>query len=702
MARIGTVEGLRGLFSARTSFLLRPRPDDGTAVVARKIPATARRDDIQGLRAIGVFLVAVYHIWVGRVSGGVDVFFIVSGYLLIGSLGRQAESTHRVDLVVFATRLARRLLPASLSVIAIIAISAPFWLPKMRWETVIHQLAASAVYVENWYLAEAAIDYLARDQVGSPLQHYWALSAQVQSLLILAAGLAAFTLIRRRPSRTDILAFLMSVFALSLAYSIYSTATNQTFAYFDTFARIWEFALGGITALLLPKIKLTPMQRTIGGWVGLAAILSCGILLEVSTVFPGYAALWPTLAAAAILVCGDGPPLRFGVARLLGARPLTWLGGISYSLYLWHWPILVFYLTLSYQTSAGVVGGIVVMLVSVLLSYLTTQFVEARFSTPRQGERKLRTVFGTAGALAAIGAVLSIWNAQAGRLMAEERLRIADVEHYPGAAAITGHAVFSSDIPVNPGPMTARWDDADVYRQGCHQSLPGDTLLSCSFGPKDATHVLALVGGSHSVHWLPALQSALGRYPDWRIVTYTKSSCVLSSRPTSEAPEYQRACTRWNERLMARLVTDKPDLVFTTSTRVVDGIEETPVGYREQWQTLAAAGLHIIAVRDTPWFGFDIPECVEINGRFSPKCAVQRDRVLSPVSPTSAVPPDDHLHFLDFTDFFCTGQTCPPVIGNVLVYYDKHHVTATYMRTLSTELRTQLAPFIDGASLAQK
>jgi len=656
----------------------------------------ARRDDIQGLRAIGVMLVAVYHIWIGRVSGGVDVFFIVSGYLVIGSLARQAEAGHAVDLVLVATRLARRLLPASLLVIAVIALSAPFWLPRMRWETVIDQLAASSAYVENWYLANAAIDYLARDQVGSPLQHYWALSAQVQSLLILAVGLAVFTFIRRRPSRVSLLAFLTGTFALSLAYSVYATWRNQAFAYYDTFARIWEFALGGVVSRLLPNIKLTSIQRTIGGWIGLLAILSCGILLEVSTVFPGYAALWPTLAAAAILVCGDGPPLRFGVARLLGARPLKWLGNISYSLYLWHWPILVLYLTLSYQTSAGIVGGTGVLLVSILLSHVTTQLIEPRFSAGK--DRPLPTAIAATGALAAIATGLLIWNGQVSRMMNEERLRVADAAHYPGAAAINEPFPLSSEIPVHPGPLTARWDDADVYRLGCHQTLLGTSLLRCVFGPADAPHVLALVGGSHSVHWLPALQRVFSRYPGWKIVTYTKSSCVLSAQEMSESPEYRQACAKWQEQLMKRLLSEKPDLVFTTSTRVVGGIEDTPAGFRQQWQRLTRAGIQVVAMRDTPWFGFDVPECVEINGRFSPKCVVKRDLVLSRSSPASALPPGEKLHFLDFTDFFCTSEACPPVIGNVLVYYDRHHVTATYMRTLSDELGRQLAPIIRDAA----
>ncbi|MDK1493409.1 acyltransferase family protein [Sinorhizobium sp. 7-81] len=695
----GSTKRFRG--SADAALASRPHYHARKLIAEPNIRA-AQRDDIQGLRAIGVLLVAIYHIWIGRVSGGVDVFFIVSGYLLIGSLAQQAEAKHRVHLILFATKLARRLLPASFLVLAVIAMSAPFWLPRMRWQTGMHQIMASSLYIENWFLAAAAIDYLARDEVGSPVQHYWAMSAQVQCLLILAAGVAVFTSIRRRPSRADLLAFLTSVFALSLAYSIYSTSRNQAFAYYDTFARIWEFALGGISRLLLPGINLSPMQRTIGGWIGFAAILSCGILLEISTVFPGYAALWPTLAAAAILVSGDGPPLRFGVARLLAARPLVWLGGISYGLYLWHWPILVFYLTCSYQTSAGPIEGMVVLFVSIVLSYFTTRLVEARFRGRKNDGRPLQTAFGAIVALAVIAAGLFVWRVEAGQNMTEEQLRVADAERYPGAA-IEGLAAGSSDIPVHPGPMTVKWDDADAYRDGCHQSLQGTALLSCSYGPREANHTLALVGGSHSVHWLPALQGVLQRYPDWKIVTYTKSSCALSSQETSEAPAHRDACTKWNELLMERLLSTKPDLVFTTSTRVVDGIEEVPAGYQRQWEKLAAAGIPVVAMRDTPWFGFDVPECVEINGRFSPKCAVQRELVLAPISPARAVSFEENLHFLDFSDYFCTAEMCPAVIGNVQVYYDKHHVTATYMRTLSEELARQLVPiFQDAKPLALK
>jgi len=653
-----------------------------------------RRGDIQGLRAIGALLVAVYHIWIGRVSGGVDVFFVVSGYLLIGSLGRQAIAGRPINLFHFATRLARRLLPASFLVIALLAVSAPFWLPETRWLTTSYQLAASTLYVENWFLAFAAIDYLERSNVGSPVQHYWAMSAQVQALLILATCLALLTLVHRRSSKGTVLAFLGTIGALSLAYSIYTTDRDQAFAYFDTFARIWEFALGGIVALALPHLKAGALLRTIGGWVGLALVVSCGIVLEVSTVFPGYAALWPTLGAAAILICGEGPPPRFGVGRLLAARPFVWIGDISYSLYLWHWPVLVAYLTLRGDGTPDLAEGLAILALSMVLAYAATRLVETPLTARKGDERPWRTVFGTAGAVSAIAACLFVWKLEIEQGMSSEQQRIADTARYPGAAVMSGAAAAPGGIPVHPGPFTAKWDNAEVYRQGCHQTLYGDELLSCSFGPENAPNLLAIVGGSHSVHWLPALRAVLKDRPDWRIVTYTKSSCLMSTELVTKENSYRDSCRRWNERLMARLLADRPALVFTISTRVIAGIEEIPIGYQEQWQRLLAAGIGVVAVRDTPWFGFDVPDCVAIHGPTSPRCTKDRTALPRKMTAALSIPESPRLHLLDLTDRFCNDAACLPVIGNVMVYYDSSHVTATYMRTLSAPLEDQLWPLL--------
>ena len=654
---------------------------------------TVRRDDIQGLRAIGALLVAIYHIWVGRVSGGVDVFFLVSGYLLIGSLGRQAMAGRPIRLFGFAATLARRLLPASYAVIAAVLLSSPFWLPKMRWTLTIEQVAMSTLYVENWYLGVSAVDYLKRDEIGSPLQHYWAMSAQVQALLLCAAALALFSRCRPVPRQGEVIGLLVAVFALSLGYSVIATAHNQAFAYYDTFARIWEFALGGVVALAIPFVRLGERARRIGGWLGLAAILACGVLLEVSTVFPGYAALWPTLAAAAILVCGSGTPVRHGVGALLEWRPLVWLGNNSYGLYLWHWPVLVAYLTLSYRTTADAVGGCAVLLISVILAWATTHWIEEAFTRARSDVRPWRTMVGVAIAVAAIGAGTIAWKVQLKRLTAAERMLVATSADYPGAHALVAGYRSAPARPVHPGPITARSDRADVYADGCHQTLDGEDLATCTYGRGDAPQVIALVGGSHSAHWLPALQDVVAADPRWKVVTYTKSSCLMSAHHASEDPSYAQACARWNAKLIARLISSKPDIVFTTATRAIDGFERVPSGFEAQWRRLTAHGIAVAAVRDTPWFGFNVPECVEINGPASLRCAKPRS-VLNARNPARALPPQPGLLLLDLTRFFCPRRLCLPVIGNIQVISDKHHITATYMHSLSGELARQLAPLM--------
>ena len=492
------------------------------------------------------------------------------------------------------------------------------------------------------------------------------------------------------------MALLGLIVLASLGYSVVATAHNQAFAYYDTFARIWEFALGGLTALALPLIRLGDVARRIGGWVALAAILSCGILLEVSTVFPGYAALWPTLAAAAILVCGQGAPLRWSASALLAWRPFVALGNISYGLYLWHWPLLVAYLTLAYRTHASAIGGIAVLGLSILLAWATTRWVEGPVIRTRAQARPWRTVVATAVAVAMLGAATVGWKLYLDRLRRAEKARVVTAAEYPGARAmLAGHGPVAVR-PVHPGPITARSDRAAVYADGCHQTLAGEDLLSCSYGRADAPRTIALVGGSHSAHWLPALQAIVAADPRWKVVTYTKSSCLMAAHHASEDPTYAESCRRWNARLTRRLIESRPDIVFTTATRDIDGFERVPAGFHDQWRRLSAAGLAIAAVRDNPWFGFNVPECVEINGPAGAACTKPRS-VLSATNPAAGLPPLPGVRLIDLTSMFCTAQSCAPVIGNIQVISDKHHVTTAYMRSLSTELRRQMRPLLDRA-----
>ena len=309
------------------------------------------RPEVQGLRALAVLMVVAYHVWLGRVSGGVDIFLLISAFLLTLSFVRKAESGQSFRLLAHWLHLFKRLLPAA--VVVILGVLAGTWLilPQGRWPQVLDQAWASLFYHQNWLLADLSVDYYAQDHAGaSPLQHFWSLSIQGQVFilwpLIFAGAAALLDSLSRIPGlekvtyRSLLAVVFGAVFVLSLAYSIDQTATNQAYAYFDTRARLWEFALGSLLALGLPYLKPGRVLRVLLGWAGLAGMVSCGLLLTVDRSFPGYVALWPTLSAAAIIAAGQSGS-RFGVDRLLSSRPAVALGDNSYALYLWHWPVLV-------------------------------------------------------------------------------------------------------------------------------------------------------------------------------------------------------------------------------------------------------------------------------------------------------------------------------------------------------------------------
>jgi len=663
-----------------------------------RIAATGHyREDIQGLRAVAALLVAVYHIWMGRVSGGVDVFFVVSGYLMTRSLLGGLERTGQVEPLAFWAGLARRLLPAALVVLTAIVVAGLLWLPQVHWERTIKEVVASTLYLENWYLAWKQVDYLDRDGFVSPLQHFWALSLQGQIYVAWPLLLAGAALVARRAGRVardGVLALALAVFSLSLVYSIVTTAVRQPFAYFDTLARCWEFALGAAVASLGARAALPARWRAAAGWVGLAAILSCGLLLPVARAFPGYAALWPTVAGVLILLAAPEPN-RWGADRLLAARPLAALGDASYAIYLWHWPIFVFYRVLTGETTAGIVDGIAIIAISVALALLTTRVAERPL---RRSAALVAQPIRTFG-VAALGVVLVMgltgtWGlvyANASRGVQPEVP--LDDPHYPGAAALEGdlRAALSPSAPVLPAPLAIRQDLPRVYRDGCQASERREAPLSCTYGDPRGRPTIALVGGSHSTQWLPALRR-IAEAHGWRIVTYLKDMCRLDSAParTNTGQPYP-GCDRWRARVMRELQALRPDAVFTTATYAGEGRETVPAGFLPMWRQLERSGILVLAIRDTPYPGFNVPECVEVHGPTAARCGRRARDVLEPSNPARRLAPAfDRVRLLEMTRYFCPGERCPAVIGNLVVYRDDNHVSRAYMRTLAPMLEGEL------------
>uniref|UniRef100_UPI0020A6305E acyltransferase family protein n=1 Tax=Arthrobacter sp. H41 TaxID=1312978 RepID=UPI0020A6305E len=353
---------------------------NGPASAASPTPADRRfRPEVQGLRALAVLMVVIYHVWLGRVSGGVDIFLLLSAFLLTISFTRKIESGRPLRLLAYWLGLFKRLLPGVVVVLLAVLGATALLVPSSRWPGILDQTWASLLYVQNWELAGNAVNYYALDNsAASPLQHFWSLSIQGQVFLLwplIFAGSALAARALGRPVRTALIAVFGMVFLSSLAFSVGQTATDQAAAYFDTRARLWEFALGSLVALALPYLRASVPVRVVLGWIGLGAMLSCGLLLQVQQQFPGYIALWPLLAAACIIVAGRTGS-RYGVDRLLAAAPLVRMGNISYALYLWHWPVLVIWLVVAEKPAAGLLDGAVVIAASLLLASATTHFIE--------------------------------------------------------------------------------------------------------------------------------------------------------------------------------------------------------------------------------------------------------------------------------------------------------------------------------------
>ena len=310
------------------------------------------RADLEGLRGVAVLLVLLYHARAPLVDGGyigVDVFFVLSGFLITGIIVRELMGTGRLSLSGFYARRARRLLPAAALVLVITMIASVIVLPPLRVPAVAGDTISAALYVSNIRFAIQATDYLGSELAPSPVLHFWSLSVEEQFYIFwptLLAVVAGATFLRgRHDAGIRRLAIVLAVVLVgSLGLSILLTSVNQPWAFFSLPTRAWELALGGLLALPGAARWVPARVAVPAGWIGLALIVAAGLFLDTSVAFPGVAALVPTIGAALVIAAGlAATPTgssRYAAGRVLGLAPIRFLGLISYSLYLWHWPIL--------------------------------------------------------------------------------------------------------------------------------------------------------------------------------------------------------------------------------------------------------------------------------------------------------------------------------------------------------------------------
>ncbi|WP_158604332.1 acyltransferase family protein [Nocardioides mangrovicus] len=688
------------------------------------------RADIQGLRAVAVGVVLVYHVAPSLLPGGfvgVDAFFVISGFLITSHLLAHPPATGR-DLATFWSRRIRRLLPASVLVLATTLVASRLIAPDTAWDNTARQARAAGLYVVNWLLAHDAVDYLAAENKPTPVQHFWSLSVEEQFyavwpiLILLLVAAARRT---RLPPMLLVTTGLGVVVAASLTYSIVETATDPAAAYFITPTRIWELGIGGLVALACaprvlgrPDAVRTP-PRPIAlalGWAGIAAIALSVVTYSGSTPFPGWQALLPVLGTAAVIAAHPtrtSTSTRTGtgtdpLGRLLALRPVQWLGDVSYSVYLWHWPLVVLLPYLSGGT-LGNLDRLVIIVTTLVLAALTKRFVEDPFRRPGWA-RPLRRPYLLGATLMALVVLLA--SAQSLEVdhrqhLAQQQLAAALATAGPcfGAAALTpGRTCPTTTYDhIVPAPADAPDDKSDAYAdvggKNCWAYTPTFPEQHCVFGDADATTRIALVGNSHAGQWLPALQ-ALAKAHHWRIDTFLASRCASADvRQVLDTDQHSSACESWVRRTVAAVTAAKPDLVVMTNRISVPAAGHTlsdsgaayRQGYAQVMKAWADAGLRVLALHDTPAPGQQIPDCVATHSDDTSACDGKPSDWIPDDPVTDAVRDvaSPRVRSADLDDHICSATVCRAVTGGVITYFDGSHLTATYARTL--------APYLDVA-----
>lgn len=661
------------------------------------------RPDIQALRAIAVLSVLLYHLWPNRLTGGfvgVDVFFVISGYLITSHLVREREKTGRIAVARFWARRAVRLLPASLLTLAATAVGVLLWVPRSLWEQFLGEIGAAALYVQNWRLLFDSVDYLAADNQPSPVQHFWTLSVEEQFYVALPLLLiAAMALLRRVAWRKVAVGVLAAATAASFAYSLWLTAWSASEAYFSTLTRAWEFGVGALAAFL-PLIAWRAMSNALAV-AGVALIAASTVALSGATPFPGTAALLPVIGTALVVWAGGGSFL----APVGAARPVAFTGAVSYAVYLWHWPLIVL---LPYATGHPLttVEKIAIAAASFALAWASTRFIESpvRLSPNLLARRRPRTV--AAWAAAGMACVLVFPVAATAALRAEEQRVLAAteslVETLPdcfGAQAMDPELAPCENpeldaYPLVPAPVDAASDDSN--RDACW-SGPDETVLRvCSLGPDSGwDRHLMVIGDSHSNVFVGAY-ARIAEERNWRIDIAGHGGCYWTDALVERStPVSTDACTAWRAEIAGYVAESTEGVDAFVVTRSSDGRDAdaaTVDGMVSAWGARPDPSVPVIAIRDNPRMPAETIQCIEADPETAnERCAQPADVVLHDDGQAAAAERDPNASVIDLTEFYCADGTCPAVIGGVVVYRDGHHLTATYAATLGPYLADRLA-----------
>ncbi len=688
-----------------------------------------------------------YHAGLSAIPGGyvgVDVFFVISGFLITDHLGRELAEKGGISFGAFYARRARRLLPSALLVIGVTVAVSCVVLPPLQAMVVAKDGLANAFYVGNYRYALQATNYLSVGGPVSPLLNYWSLGVEEQFYLVWPALLFAASLVwlhnstrtngaaprKAKPLFSAVFVAMALLAAGSLAFSIWLTRANEPWAFFSLPTRAWELAVGGLLALVAPRLgRLTAVGTALLSWAGVGAIVFAAVTFTSATPFPGTAALVPVAGAAAVVAGGCARP-RLGAVWLLGLRPMQLIGRVSYTWYLWHWPALVLapYIV-GHRLSTW--GNVAVCGLALVLAGLTTMLLERplqRAPWLARPRRTLLLVVGLSGALAAtivlstaaLPSLTGSGHASAGALSRQHlasALGGAENTTNPAAAAAqsltnqvqtdVAQSVGTQDVPANLTPTLAdaASDEAAPFVDGCFNSFTDNSVNACNYGDVSAppSKTVVLFGDSHALMWFPAFDSLANEY-GWHLIAQSKATCppIDITVYSPDLGGWYTGCNQWRAAVVARIQALHPALVVIGFSReygipddrvVVDGAAWIQ-GLSSMMTTLRATGAQVVLMGDVPYpqSGL-VPDCLSAHLTDATACTMPKQYPYfnpSGVGQEEAAAAAAGAGYIDTQPWFCAGNTCAVIVNNILVYRDDNHITDTYASWLTPVIGADL------------
>ncbi|MFW2449545.1 acyltransferase family protein [Staphylococcus cohnii] len=648
------------------------------------------RPEIEGLRIVAALLVAIYHIWFGKVSGGVDVFFVISGFLITTSIISTINRTGDYKFWPYISKLLKRLLPSALFIVLVTLLLSLFFLPSTILVKTIKESLASIFYYQNWQLAFSSTDYLDANQMKSPLEHFWAMSIQGQFYIIWFLLFTFVLFLVRRYSLSNgkkLVNFLLGIiFIVSFIYSIYLTIVNQPFAYFITFTRVWEFALGGLLCVNLASIKINKKVAAIIGWIGLVGLILTGALFDVSTMFPGYIALWPMTCALLIVLSGN-VDTKYGVKRFLSLPIMTKLGGISFGIYLWHWVLLSFF-KYKIAENPSILEGVIIILLSIGLSLLMTKYIEAPIRNNKINKKAFKPILVMLAINLLLVIALSIIH-YSNKSNMDKPLNTSD---YPGVNAIFKQLNVKEQDPI-PNSANTFDDLPQSHKDGSNQNLKDTDVKIGKYGKtKDYKATIALVGSSHSEHWLGGFIKAAEKN-DYRVLNITKSGTRFSSGYNDNSIK-----GKWVQNVNEYLEnSDDIDLVVSHATSAASDSKWVQDQMVNQLNIVKNDyGIDVLAIRDIPTYNFNVAEEFD---KFGEKKLIKKMNNYDSQQDQSYwkqfIQNNNDMYTFDPTEYFKEDNQYKPVIGNVAIYRDMDHMTNTYSESFGDVLAERLKHAIE-------